>query len=447
MKKIKIITIVGLLMLLGTFAGCGMVNKIMGTVTYSELTDVEVFKDVPIMEVEGTTTSTADDYGDGNYVVRITGTKKSDYDAYLKLLEKEGFKKHVDNGAGFDGTVFNATYTKNDLVLQVLQLEKVNKTYLIAGKNMALSEHLFYNDSYVANNIEGAQTTLHNVEMYYFGNSFIIQLKDGSFILNDGGYDYDAPYLFDYLEELAPEGQKPVITAWVISHAHRDHVGWLREVIAKYDDYKNRIYIECIYFNKPNQEVIEYESKIQDVENIQKSTRLFTTTNGQAPKIYRMETGQRYYFNDITMDVALTQELLLFKDYEDGFNESSTWVNYTIEGQKVLIGGDSGAAGMRAIIDIYSKEYMTVNFFSALHHGYNNRVDFAEHITITDVLMYTERKTWFEGTRAILAEGTKEIHCYGEGTVVYTFPYSEGTSECIGNNLWIYNQGEVRPQL
>lgn len=441
MKKFRMITIIGVMLLMGLLTGCS------GSVTYSELTDVEVFQDVPILDVEGAKTSYANDYGDGNYVIKVTGTNKGDYDAYLTLLEENGFKKYVDNGDGFDGTVFNTTYTKDNLVLQVLQLEKINTTYLCAGTDNPLSKHLFYSDEYVANNIDGAKTTLHNVEMYFFGNSFIIQLKDGSFILNDGGYDYDAPYLFDYLEELAPKGEKPVITALVISHAHRDHIGWFKTIKANYSDYEGRVLIEGVYYNEPNEEVVAYEGKVDGVANLKEVITHFKTTDGKTPEIYRMSTGQRYYFNDITMDVVLTQEQLLFKDYEDGFNESSTWVNYTIEGQTFMFGGDSGPAGMKKMVEVYSKDYLTVNFFSALHHGYNNRVDFAEYITIKDVLMYSERKIFTEGTRAILAEGTKEIHSYGEGTMVYTFPYTEGTAECLGNNLWLYNQGEVRPQL
>lgn len=431
-----------MVLLLGLLGGCSS-----GAVTYSELTDVEVFQTVPIMQVEGATTTTADDYGDGNYVIRLDGTSKSDYDAYLKLLEEEGFSKHVDNGDGLDGSVYTATYIKEDLVLQVLQMDSVNKTYLCAGKDNPLSEHLFYEDEYVANNIEGVKTKLHNVEMYYFGSSFIIQLKDGSFVVNDGGTEYDTPYLFDYLESLAPKGEKPVVTAWIVSHAHRDHIGWIRTFQQNQADYKGRIYVEGFYYNEPNEEVIAQEGKITDIKTLKEVIKHLETTDGKNPEIYRLHTGQRYFFNDITMDVVLSQEQLLFKDYEDNFNESSTWVKYTIDGQTVMIGGDSGPAGMKKMMECYSKEYMTSNFYSALHHGYNNRVDFSEYYTVTDVMMYSERKVITGGTSDILNNKAKEVHSYENGTMIYTFPYTEGTAECTGNNQWLYHAGQVRPQL
>lgn len=361
--------------------------------------------------------------------MKIEGTSKSDFDAYLSLLEEEGFTKCGDNGEGFGETVYGATYQKEELVLNVAHFDMIKTTYLTAG-NGPVSKHLQYSDEYVANNIEGAQTTLHNVEMYYFGSSLIFQLKDGSFIMYDGGTDYDTPYLFDYLESLAPEGTKPVVTAWIISHSHYDHLGWIRTIEDNISQYEGRILVNGFYFNEPNQEVMSSESKLTDIASLKNMLSHFQTANGKTPEIYRMYTGQRYYFNDITMDVVLTQEQLLFADYSDGFNESSTWNMFNIEGQKVLLAGDSGPAGMVKMMDVYSQEYLTVNIFSALHHGYNNRIDFAEYMTATDAVLFTERKNLTGGTaRDLLNSKAKEVGSYVDGTMIYTFPYTPGTAE------------------
>lgn len=447
MKKQKVFIITILVMLLGLLGGCGSEKTAPGAPTYSEQTDVEIFHKVPIMEVEGATTGTADDYGDGNYVMKITGTTKSDFDAYCALLEGDGFEKCADNGEGFGGTLYGATYKKEDLLLNVAQFEQIGTTYLTAG-NGTISKHLNYSDDYVANNVEGAKTTLHNIEMYYFGSSFLFQLKDGTFLMYDGGTHYDTPYLFDYLESLVPEGQKPIVTAWVISHAHSDHLGWVGTMVNKLDEYKGRVIVNGFYFNEPNKEVLEHEDDTEHIANLKRMLANFETVDGKNPEIYRMYAGQRYYFNDITMDVLLTQEQILFEDYEDGFNESSTWNMFNIDGQELLFAGDSGPAGMTKMMEVYTQEYLTVNMFSALHHGYNSRVDFSKYITPTDVIMYTERKTVTSGTaREILNNKAKELGSYEFGTVIYTLPYTPGTSECIGNNEWLYHVGQVRPKM
>ena len=50
------------------------------------------------MVVEGTKVGDAEDYGGGMYQINISGTELSDHQAYLTLLEKNGFSKYVDNG-------------------------------------------------------------------------------------------------------------------------------------------------------------------------------------------------------------------------------------------------------------------------------------------------------------------------------------------------------------
>jgi Cft2 family RNA processing exonuclease len=65
--------------------------------------------------------------------------------------------------------------------------------------------------------------------------------------VEDGGLKYDAPYLLDYLEALTPDGEKPIIDAWFLSHSHDDHVGAILE-IAQNEVYRERIRVEGIYF-------------------------------------------------------------------------------------------------------------------------------------------------------------------------------------------------------
>jgi L-ascorbate metabolism protein UlaG (beta-lactamase superfamily) len=74
---------------------------------------------------------------------------------------------------------------------------------------------------------------MHMMELFRLGNSFIFQLKNGHFLISDGGMATDLPYLLDYLDSLVPEGEKPIVDGWIISHAHGDHfhssvVEWMK---------------------------------------------------------------------------------------------------------------------------------------------------------------------------------------------------------------------------
>ena len=444
MKNLKTLVGIMAIIMVAVLSGCG--SKASKTKTFAEWSEVALFQDVPAMVVEGAQISDEGDCGAGNYLIKVEGTKKSDYEAYLKTLEEAGFEKYVDNGEGLDGAVFNTIFKKGDVVLTVVHMDKSQQTHITVGEGQSLSKHLFYDDSYVANNIEGAQTKLHMVELYYFGSSFIIQLKDGHFIINDGGTEYDTPYLFDYLEELAPTGTKPVVDAWIVSHAHYDHIRVIDPII-KDNSYADRIYVEGFYFNEPGEEVNSIENVTTDILNLEGIRSILKTTEGGQPEMYRMHTGERYYFNDITMDVVLTQEQIPLETYEDGYNETSTWVMFTMEGQTTLITGDAGPAGMAQVMANYSQDYLTMNIFSAAHHGHNTRGDFTKYCTVKDVVLYSERNFAGGGANTALREQAAESFIYGDGTKILTFPYTTGTVQSLPCNTWKYHAGQTRPSL
>ena len=51
------------------------------------------------------------------------------------------------------------------------------------------------------------------------------------------------------LKEQSPEGtEKPVIAAWIFTHAHNDHIGVFNHFS---DDFHDKVVIEGIYYNFP----------------------------------------------------------------------------------------------------------------------------------------------------------------------------------------------------
>lgn len=128
------------------------------------------------------------DCGDGVFNVDVKGGSFKGYRAYLKPLEKREFIKYVDNGLqGLQNCVWNSVYTKEELIVTVIYVAKRDRMYISVGNNIPLCKHLFYSDEYIMNNCENAKTRLHMPELYIHGNCFIIQLKNGHFVLDDSG--------------------------------------------------------------------------------------------------------------------------------------------------------------------------------------------------------------------------------------------------------------------
>ena len=409
-------------------------------------TGESIFKNIPTFP-EYDSHPESLDCGAGNYVLTFSNTNKKDYDTYLQILSDNGFEKHSDNGIGLYDAVFCSTYTKDALSLTVTHMQLLNKTYLSACYHLPLSEHLcsdvLCKEAIATDN----KTELHLPELWKFGNSFIFKLKNGHFILSDGGWMCELRYLLDYLESLVPDNEKPIIDGWFISHSHPDHSGVIRELVAN-PEYANRIYVEGFYYNEPSAAVFAFDQAGRAQMNFMKlATELLHRTDGSHPDIYRPQTGQRYYFNDITVDIILGQEQHLCENYyRRDFNDSSTWCMFTIEGQKILLGGDGGPGATAVIMSAYDKKYFHLDMFATLHHCLNTFDDFTDFCKIKTAIFTraSEPKT-NAAENQHLKEVSGEWFTREEGPRVLTFPYSVGSSKILEHFKWIYNEGEEKP--
>ena len=188
----------------GTYQSSSAKNKATDVRTFADWTDRDELKDVPAMIVDETRILDAYDYGDGTYGIIVVGTSLSDYQEYLKLVEKVGFEKIVDNGdTGLVETIYTSSYKRDNLALTVTQVVSTQKTYIMACYDLEFSPNLFYDKAYIKDNEVGRKTKVHMLELWESGNSFVFELKNGHFIVNDGGTTVeDLEHLLDYLESL-----------------------------------------------------------------------------------------------------------------------------------------------------------------------------------------------------------------------------------------------------
>jgi len=418
---------------------------------FSAYTEIEEFQKVPAMQGKNIKVGKVMDYGSKNYMVDVSGSTYDEYLAYLKDLQSDGFKIHSDNGQDhMEGYVATTNLVKKNLVVTVMHLIKNEKTYISASYDLPLSDALTYVET-TKDMKPGAKTKVHMVQLNNTGNSFVIQLKNGHFIVYDGGQEIDAPYLLDYLEKLAPQGEKPVIEAWFISHAHSDHYGAMAQISSDASAV-SRVSVEGFYFHNPG----IYSANVGVDGNIQKtilSTNFFRNQAGEKTPLFRPQFGQRYYFADIIIDVCLTPELFPLNSYyyATDINDTSIWLMAYIENQKFLVGGDAAHTSSRAAMSIFEEQYFDMDVFAVFHHGINVYDYFTNYITV-DTVLYTSYRLGsiykdpsITSARveenALLQQKARESISHENGTVVLSFPYEVGQAEIAEPFNWKYNEG------
>ena len=416
-------------------------------------------------------------YGAGKYVLRFgssSNDSKSTYTTYVNYLKDTlGFTEYQKNT--WD-QLENGIYTKKDgdWVLDVLHTDDTGETIITirTGIEKTLSPNL--SSAYAAqegtaditltmmplrgawaagNATHGGEGTL----LYYYGQSFVFQLPNGHFVLNDGGmrpYDGRCPdleNLIAYLKLLAGTDssgrQKPVrIDAWTISHQHDDHAGAL-EGFALYPYLAADVTVEAIYVNEPNNRVMDYLDSTQSPYiNVQhRGMRALKTEEGMPTPVYSYQTGEEYWFNGLTMRVIQSQELIPTSDYGtrnmsgkirgDLFNTVSTVLLFTTAGdEKILISGDANLTNMAYIMSAYGANPTIldgIDVFQAFHHGKNTSYSFTWSSNIfTDYLTDEAEKDF----KVVLFPCSK-VYGVDENTSfgVY-FPHAEACNQYIINN-------------
>lgn len=438
--KQKIVSILIFTMLFVMLSGCGKKTEeenpeTKESTTFSAYTDIEVYQTIPAMVVEGAKIGEVEDYGDEDYIIPIDGTDLEDYKAYVALLESKGFNIYCDNNeSALEGNVYTTTFTKSKLVVHVIHIVRMNRTLISVSDDTVLSEHLIYKDEYLEGNVEGAKTKVHFPQLDIInGFSSIIQLKNGHFVVHDGGGATDGEDLIAYLENLTPEGEKPVIEGWFLSHSHDDHIGAIEE-IALDSLLAKSIYIEGIYFFHPSKDNFSMSESYAEISRMYYALKSFETQDGKEVPIYRPQLGQRYYFNDIIIDVAATLEVLPFESLPMfHYNDTSVFLMHYIEGQKYFTTGDGCHSLQRIAMQVFPEDYFNLDVYVVPHHGINQYYYFTDYCTVKTAIyprgeMVVKDKA--EET-AYFLQKVQESYFRPQGDVILTFPYTVGTAELV----------------
>ena len=379
-------------------------------------------------------------------MVSYTGVTRADYDGYIRLLQQEGYTLAADSGEeGIHEDVYYTALQRDETTIHLVYQALLSRLCLIVGEEESLSPNLTYQASYKDGMIEGLRTSLtlcDEAELSSLG--IILQLKNGHFLVWDGGNEKDAENLLANLKKLTPEGEKPVIDAWFLTHGHKDHYGAIAQFTNR-QDLCDQIVVNGLYVNEPNPEWMRIsDATTAGFTAIKMLAYMVKNEQGENPPLYRPVMGQRYYFCDVTLDVISSTEFVPLINSSADLNGTSTMFLVHIDGQKVMITGDADAGCEHNVMKSFRGDYFDLAVYQVPHHGLNVDRDFMEYVayiqTALDPHRVLLRSLHDSKATDYLMEHCQEFYYQGKdrGTLRLTFPYEVGRIEILGNDFLTY---------
>ncbi len=194
--------------------------------------------------------------------------------------------------------------------------------------------------------------------------SFVIVTEKNNCIVIDGGRPLDMPLLKETLD-----GRH--ISAWILTHAHDDHISGLVDELAR--DGGADFDIEGIYYNFPDLDAL---SRIEDVpdldyfrQEISEMLPAFAEVRHTvADREHIVHRGDRLEIDEIKIEFLYTYHEGL---YANVINDSSLVFRLETERTSVLFLGDLGPDG-GDILFRESRDRLRSDIVQMAHHGHMN---------------------------------------------------------------------------
>ena len=308
------------------------------------------------------------DAGNGTKLLTLEGSSEEQYKSYCAEVAARGYEKyaeHAINGVLFStftspSHYLNIVYCKPDKQIRI-SVDRADKTGLAPrAEDNVYTKKVSSSVTQIGCEIspDGGDIADRQIGMCY-----IFRLADGSFILEDGGFNHKiyADRIYNTLVELNGGPDNIIIAAWIFSHTHGDHIGAFR-AFSTY--YSNKVTVERFIYNNPT--LAQYgESGSTHYGNYEKLVGCMSKFRGAERVI--AHPGQVFHLRNATITTLFTYEMRIPATM-DVFNSSSIVTRVEIEGQSFTLLGDLYRPENDLLARYYGKT-LKCDFLQVAHHG------------------------------------------------------------------------------
>ena len=324
--------------------------------------------------------------GDGGYTYIYENVGKTVYDHCCATISAAGYARYTANE--ITGLALPDWYVYNPSMTLISDTAKIdidlhtgmNRMYINVTPRSASVLPQREAKSYIKP--EGNYPTmwvqygLEDISKVEASMGYIIRIADGSFIIIDSGEYIDGVEvrMYNILKKLAPDPNNIVISAWMITHAHSDHIGGFWKFANKYANDKT-IKLKQFIYNFPD------DSKL--CEDWMASEQKGTLNNAKklGAELLKVHTGNVLYYADIKINILYTQENYLSANANGimgDYNGASIVTQFVMaDGTKVLVGADHPVSGSyngvnwceNALVKYYGTA-LESKVVTTFHHGF-----------------------------------------------------------------------------
>ncbi len=356
---------------------------------------------------EGGTFSATYPCSNKGIMVFVTDTNADEYRDYLRKLEASGYVEYTTNE--IVDNLF-ATYTNSKYTVNAGYYDYESSARIIIeplAKPVGLKSDNVYT-AVTTSQITGIGLEYRNSDGSYTSNglSILIRLTDGRFIIIDGGFNRsdNATNLINAMKNQSAEylkpGDKPTVAAWIITHAHGDHSGVLKQIGAFSSIKVEKYLVNFIADSERTKAMKAYESNWSSGEG-GGYVDTFSAAAYMKADVQWVHVGQVFYIADLTMEILYTIESF-GPEICNAFNTTSLVIKMTFgegEGKTTfMMTGDATGNALEICARMY-REYLRSDIVQVSHHGYGTWGNDAG-VIMAYKYMLPETVFWPQGSNA-----------------------------------------------
>ena len=306
------------------------------------------------------------DCGDGVFLRVSEEVSEEDFDRYAEAYRRES--ADAVSFAELAGNRFLSVMRGEGYLYAGYFPSRRQMRLLFTEKGKLLPRQLGEKPSYV-----GEKTVTQvapNDEAKNFGMCYVFSLGEGHFLIYDGLGDRggDEEKIYETMRAATPEGQKPVVDAWILTHPHFDHIAGVWKFALTYSEaveVRNFVMNMTAYDRFPLR--IWGEVAACYGRWLPETFRAFPDA-----KVWKAHTGQTFSVGDANVEILYTQEE--YVGANPPMNDTSLVTRVTVAGKTLLFPADiSGAEACQWIHDIYGA-YLKSDYYQLAHHAWDTDV-------------------------------------------------------------------------